>query len=670
MNRLRISCGFAILFTILLVGCRSYTIQEIPTQASPRSASPTPTASPTPLSGPITPAPTAPSSVLPTPPPLEREEKGILRALYGDQLQGNAEDGWSVGLGTVPWVGATISGSFTASGAPEMAAFVGGLSTRATDVSGDEEYLDVRWVVLRDEGASAQSGDQAGRWHLLGRSPSLGFNLDRSAILWRVLSLTDFDQDGRQELFAVSGSTSQESQREVTYLFRWDGESLAQIWTETTYEDNTGTASAPTYLVSEAEVAFAMSDGTPELVLQGTTRYFGTNAEGRADVNAVLGSETIDRRFRWDGVRFRERSAAGPTTPFAFTDADGLWLWESGEPRPLDKRRVDNVAWSPDGLRLAYEVWWPSEEQGVWLYDTQAGTATRIATTEGAAYGLHWSPDGLRLAYPLATPAEIRLWEPRSGAETSLSAEAESVSWAPDGQRLVYTQRGGLVRYDLTNGRVEPLVTASEDAGTTAPGVYRPAWSPRGDLVACVIADADTESLTLVTPDLPGPVELAALPNLTTGLNASRMEISWSPPGDRVAVLVSDPRSLSRPSALYVAAVRAGWTGETALELQELARVDDPAQPVSSPAWSPDGQRLAAVVGTEVWVWDAESASGQRWHVFPVAFEEVSAAWEPSGSGFLVRHGEQIHWFTADSPGAPAPLLQRSGLDRIGFPSP
>jgi hypothetical protein len=68
-----------------------------------------------------------------------------------------------------------------------------------------------------------------------------------------------------------------------------------------------------------------------------------------------------------------------------------------------------------------------------------------------------------------------------------------------------------------------------------------------------------------------------------------------------------------------------------------------------------------------VWVWDTETATGQRWHTFPATFEEVSVHWATGDSGFVVRHGEQLHWFTADAPGDPVQLLQRNGLDRVEF---
>jgi len=644
-------CGLVVLF-ISLVGCRPFDTPE----PLPTSAIPTPTS---PISDLAT--PTAQPSALSVPLPV-LDEGGVLHILYGDRLQGDAETGWLAtveGGSVIPWVGPIAAGSFTEPGGVEVVVLVGGLSVAPADTASAGDALDVRWIVLR-YGAD-------GSWRIIGRSSSLGFNLDRSAALWRVSTLADFDRDGRQELLAVNESGRPDLRTETTHLFRWDGASLAQVWTATTYEDDMGAIGAPAYYIYEAAVGFDEAEGVPEIALDATIRYFGTDDQGNADPGTVIRSDTVHRRFRWDGTRFGEFSMTGPATPFAFTDADGVWLWEDGEARQLDGRRVDDLAWSSDGLWLAYEAWWPAGEQGVWLYDVQTGVATQVAATEATVYALEWSPVGDTLAYPLAHPTEIRLYDPIEGGQTTLPASAEGLSWSPDGQRLVYAERGSLVRYTPSTQRTEVLVRAGEEADTAMPGVNRPVWSPRGDLIACAIASDEREQFALVPADLPNPIEVEGLSDLAMDVSNRRVEASWSPLGDRVAVLTTDPRSHAQPSMLYLVEALQGWAGEPPLEPRQLARLDDPAQSISPPAWSPDGRRLAAVVGTEVWVWEVGTGVGQSWYVLPAFLAEASAHWAPDGGGFLVRHGGQLYWFTADMPGTPTLLLQRDGLDRVQF---
>jgi WD40 repeat protein len=141
----------------------------------------------------------------------------------------------------------------------------------------------------------------------------------------------------------------------------------------------------------------------------------------------------------------------------------------------------------------------------------------------------------------------------------------------------------------------------------------------------------------------------------------------WSPQGDLLAILAANPDATDEGSAIYVVEVPAGWAGDIPLEPRQLTRADRPGQPVSPPAWSPDGARLAAVIGPEIRVWDVESGAAEPWHAFPLALEENVVRWSPDGSGFLLRQGNRIHWFLADAPGEPVLLAQADGLDQVEF---
>jgi len=152
-----------------------------------------------------------------------------------------------------------------------------------------------------------------------------------------------------------------------------------------------------------------------------------------------------------------------------------VWLLplEGGEPWQVTDLpgRVYELAWSPDGTRLALTADLPAEEGRVrvvrriryrhdglgWLGETyrhlfvlEVGTGALRRLTEGDFdhYAPHWSPDGSRLAFLSARRPErdIRNWneayvvsaeggEPACWTEGLYSIGA--LGWSPDGRRLV-----------------------------------------------------------------------------------------------------------------------------------------------------------------------------------------------------------------------------------------
>jgi dipeptidyl aminopeptidase/acylaminoacyl peptidase len=88
---------------------------------------------------------------------------------------------------------------------------------------------------------------------------------------------------------------------------------------------------------------------------------------------------------------------------------------------------VGPVAWSPAGLRLAYNVTAPDAEAGLYLWDAQqAPDGTRLQAQP--VYAVVWSPDGQQLA---AGPAIYNLdGKPQA---TLPGAEPNPLGWGPDG---------------------------------------------------------------------------------------------------------------------------------------------------------------------------------------------------------------------------------------------
>jgi len=271
---------------------------------------------------------------------------------------------------------------------------------------------------------------------------------------------------------------------------------------------------------------------------------------------------------------------------------------------------VNDVAWSPDGGRLAavdnrghLRIW--SADSAEPLYDL-AGHSDR-------AYRLAWSPDGRRLA-TTGRDNTARVWDAAAGKELVTIADHDNttvgVVWLPDGERLVTAS------YD---GRVRTWSSAGALLGTRVPHpgeVWGVDWSPDGTR----LATAGIDQLARVWDPFTGE-ELLSL----HGHGDRVCLAAWSPDGRRLA-------TASRDGSARL------WDGETG-ELQQV--LEGHEDTVFDLAWSPDGRRLAtASLDKSARLWDA--ATGEPLAVFEGHTAGVWAvAFHPSGH--FVATGSQDH---------------------------
>jgi TolB protein len=154
-------------------------------------------------------------------------------------------------------------------------------------------------------------------------------------------------------------------------------------------------------------------------------------------------------------------------------------------------------------------------------------------------------------------------------------------------------------------------------------------------------------------------------------LNAHRIS-------DRIYEKLTGERGVFATRIAYVVAL-----GKTAFELQ-IADADGgnaqtalrSREPIMSPAWSPDGARLAYVsfeTGKPV-VYVHELASGQRRAVANFRGSNSAPAWSPDGkllAAALTLHGlQQIYVVDAQKPSTPRRLTSSGAIDTEPFWSP
>jgi dipeptidyl aminopeptidase/acylaminoacyl peptidase len=252
------------------------------------------------------------------------------------------------------------------------------------------------------------------------------------------------------------------------------------------------------------------------------------------------------------------------------------------------------------------------------------------------------SPDGSQVVYTVtiadreANAYRTHLWiVPTDGGApwqlTTAGARDTGPRWSPDGTRIAFvSDRGG-------EKQVWVIVTAGGEARALTPGGMSPsdlAWSPRGDWIAFVGKpvrgsrdDSDVRAISRVRYKQDGEgfwdgrwKQVFAVPagggevRQITQDDCDHLWPAWSPDGARIAYTANPDADADFTNVVDIWTVAVSDAGATASP-RRLTRGPGPAQ---SPAWSPDGLRIAYVAhdnscwGATNWgVWTVPAEGGE-----------------------------------------------------------
>ncbi len=246
--------------------------------------------------------------------------------------------------------------------------------------------------------------------------------------------------------------------------------------------------------------------------------------------------------------------------------------------------------WSPDGTRVAFVSDFTStgrgEKQVFVMSTTAAGQDVNLATqithfpTEAKAIDdLAWSPDGSRIALTRGNNSgDDKVWVVNADGTSTFPLEIggggakRHPTWSPDSSQIAYA---------VVKNEPEQIFIASSQGGIGQPlanGVgHEPNWSPNGSRIAFDAKQSSSSSyidLHLVSPDGSGtPLIVTPSPYTEWTFNA------WSPDGGRIAYRAT------APSATVYRVMNADGSGDHPLA--------SPGEgDARSASWSPDGSRL------------------------------------------------------------------------------
>jgi len=120
---------------------------------------------------------------------------------------------------------------------------------------------------------------------------------------------------------------------------------------------------------------------------------------------------------------------------------------------------IDDLAWSPDGTRLAFSLTRGEEARidnptNVYIYDPQASTLMPVTSGDNDFHPT-WSANGKQIAYlhlePGSAKPSVMISQVANDCKTEVPGikGVWSIAWSPDGRQLAYSQPSGIYLLDL-----------------------------------------------------------------------------------------------------------------------------------------------------------------------------------------------------------------------------
>jgi len=351
-------------------------------------------------------------------------------------------------------------------------------------------------------------------------------------------------------------------------------------------------------------------------------------AAAPGDAQTARRAITLDDHSKIAGVGDPQRSPDGVWVAYTVTTVDvekdkrntDIWMvkWDGSEQLQLTSSPdgESSPRWSPDGKYLAFVASRGTEEEKkkggqIWLLPRAGGEAQKVSDVKGGVSDIQWSPDSTRIAFVANDEDPDDEPEKKDGwkRKTPPPIVIDRYHFKQDREGYLKQLYNHIAVFDVATKTATVITSGKTDDAS-------PSWSPDGTRIAFMSkrghADPDrtsNEDLWVVEAR-----EGAEPRQITKTAEGEGGRPAWSPDGSRLAAVIGDTDRFAQYSMNKLIVVpsnppaSAGPATKPAIYMPSLDRA------VSNIAWSADGQNISFLLQddrtTHVATVPAENPSG------------------------------------------------------------